>query len=192
MSSETKEKKPAGSLSTFLPQGSWAVWGAPLALMALMLLAELLGDSGREWLAYRRSAVDDGQWWRLLTGNFVHLGWYHWFLNTLGVVVLVLLCPDRLTLPVWARRVVLLGIGMIACLHFFVPDLPAYVGMSGVIHGLFVLGLVPQVLKKDLIALGCLLYLLGKVGYELYAARRSATSRPSAARWWWNRIFMEP
>ena len=69
----------------------------------------------------------------------------------------------------WARRVLLLGIGMSTGLYLLVPGLPAYVGMSGVIHGLFVLGLMPQVLKKDLIALGCLLYLLGKIGYELYA-----------------------
>jgi rhomboid family GlyGly-CTERM serine protease len=169
MSSELNEKKPAGSLSTFLPQGSREVWAAPLALMALMLVAETLGDAGREWLAYQRAAVEAGQWWRFLTGNLVHLGWYHWFLNTLGVLVLVLLCPERLSPAVWARRVILIGIGMTLCLYLFVPELPAYVGMSGVIHGLFVLGLMPQVLKKDLIALGCLLYLLGKVGYELYA-----------------------
>ena len=59
-------------------------------------------------------------------------------------------------------------VGMAACLYFFVPSLSNYVGLSGTIHGLFVLGLMPQVLKKDLIAAGCLLYLLGKVGYELW------------------------
>lgn len=147
--------------------GSRAVWGPPLVLMALLLATELLGDTGRQWLAYDRAAIEAGQWWRFLTGNFVHLGWYHWFLNELGLVVLVLLCPEPLPPLVWARRVVLIGIAMCLSLYGFVPGLRSYVGMSGVIHGLFVLGLVPQVRRKDLIAACCLAYLLGKLGWEL-------------------------
>ncbi|HVT35845.1 MAG TPA: rhombosortase [Nevskiaceae bacterium] len=137
--------------------------------MLLLLGTELLGDWGREHLRYDRAAIAAGQWWRFITGNFVHLGWYHWALNEAGIVVLVLLCPEQLSPLVWMRRVLLLCVGMSAGLYWLVPGLPTYVGMSGVIHGLFVLGLMPQVLKKDLIALGCLLYLLGKLGYELYA-----------------------
>ncbi|HUP92059.1 MAG TPA: rhombosortase [Solimonas sp.] len=135
--------------------------------MALMLLVELFGDAGRAWLRYDRAAIEAGQWWRLLSGNFAHLGWYHWALNTLGMIVLVLLCPEPLSPLVWARRTLLLSIGMTLGLFFFVPELRSYVGMSGVIHGFFVLGLMPQVLKKDLIALGCLAYLLGKIGWEM-------------------------
>lgn len=146
-----------------------AVWGPPLVLMLFLLLLETLGNSGREWFSYDRAAMEAGQWWRLLTGNFVHLGWWHWFLNEMGLLVLVLLCPERLSPAIWLRRLLFLGLGMSLGLYFFVPELGNYVGMSGVIHGLFVLGLLPQVAKKDLIALGCLLYLLGKIGYELYA-----------------------
>lgn len=169
MNSESAEKKPARSLSTFLPQGSWAVWAPPLCLIAFLFFTELLGDAGREALSYDRAAIAGGEWWRLLTGNFVHLGWYHWFLNELGLVVLVLLCPERLSPLVWARRVLLISLAMALSLYIWVPSLGNYVGLSGTIHGLFVLGLMPQVLKKDLIALGCLVYLLGKVGYELWA-----------------------
>lgn len=148
---------------------SAAVWLGPGMLMALLLPIELLGDWGRAWLQYDRAAILDGQWWRLLTGNFAHLGWYHLFLNEAGLLVLVLLCPQPLPLRVWLRRVVLLALGVSAGLLLFVPELTTYVGMSGVIHGLFVLGLVPQVLRRDLIAFGCLLYLVGKIGWELYA-----------------------
>lgn len=149
------------------PYRSLALWGAPLAIMILLFLTELLGDAGRAWLRYDRAAIEAGQWWRLLTGSFVHLGWYHWLLNELGLLVLVLLCPERLSPLVWARRVLLLALGMSLGLFLFTPQLDNYVGMSGVIHGLFVLGLMPQVLRRDLIALGCLAYLLGKLGWEL-------------------------
>lgn len=145
------------------------LWLPPAALMLLLTLIELGGDPLRELLRYDRAAIASGEWWRLLTGNFVHLGWYHWMLNELGLLVLVLLCPDRLSMAVWTRRVVFLGVAMTLGLYYFVPDIRWYVGMSGAIHGLFVLGLVPQALKRDLIAAGCLAYLLGKIGWELFA-----------------------
>ncbi|HWU69657.1 MAG TPA: rhombosortase [Stenotrophobium sp.] len=145
--------------------------------MALLLLLQLLGDPGREWLQYDRVQIAGGQWWRLLTGNFVHLGWWHLFLNEMGLAVLVLLCPQPLSSAVWVRRLLLLPISLSLGLYFLVPRLSTYVGMSGVIHGLFVLGLVPQVLKKDLIALGCLLYLLGKLGWEIYSGTPVSDAR---------------
>jgi rhomboid family GlyGly-CTERM serine protease len=159
----------AARIITESSYGSAALWLGPCALVTVMLAVEFLGDWGRSWLAFDRDAIAAGQWWRLLTGSFAHLGWYHWMLNTLGVLVLVLLCPQPLSLRIWARRVLLIGVAMSGCLWFFVPRLDNYVGMSGVIHGLFLLGLVPQVRRGDLIALGCLLYLLGKIAWELYA-----------------------
>ncbi len=152
------------------PYGSRAVWFAPLLLIALILALETLGDGGRSVLAYDRTQIlHNAQWWRVLTASFVHLGWYHCVLNALGLVVLVLLCPQALSIWIWARRVAVLAVVMSLCLFAFVPGLDNYVGMSGVIHGLFVLGLMPQVLKRDLIAFGCLSYLVGKIGYELIA-----------------------
>jgi rhomboid family GlyGly-CTERM serine protease len=145
-----------------------AVWLPPAVVMALILLLGLGGEAARVALRYDHGAIAGGQWWRLLTGNFVHLGWWHLFLNEMGLAVLVLLCPEKLSWAVWARRLVVLSLGMSAGLYFF-TDTGWYVGMSGVIHGLFVLGLVPQIRQKDLIAAGCLLYLMGKIGWEMWA-----------------------
>jgi rhomboid family GlyGly-CTERM serine protease len=149
---------------------SRAVWLPPLVLMALLLLLALGGDAVRAALRYDAEAITAGQWWRLLTGNLVHLGWWHLFLNEVGLLVLVLLCPERLAWSVWVRRVVLIGLGMSAGLYFFVPSTGWYVGMSGVIHGLFLLGLGRQIVeRRDLIAAGCLAYLVGKIAWEMIA-----------------------
>lgn len=178
MNSELRERvEPNPEMIADTPLTSLRVWAVPLCLMALLLLLELLGDSGREWLRYDRQLVAIGQWWRLLTGNFVHLGWWHLFLNEMGLAVLVLLCPQPLSPAVWVRRLLVLSVSISLGLYFLVPHLPTYVGMSGVIHGLFVLGLVPQALKNDLIALGCLLYLLGKLGWELYSGTPVSDAR---------------
>ena len=147
---------------------SRAVWAPPLALMVVILLLGLGGDAVRAALRYDSVAIGAGEWWRLLTGNFVHLGWWHLFLNEMGLLVLVLLCPEALSWPVWLRRMLLLSLGMSAGLYFFVPGTQWYVGMSGVIHGLFVLGLGRQIFAgRDLIAAGCLAYLIGKIAWEM-------------------------
>lgn len=147
---------------------SRAVWLAPAMVMALILLLGIGGDTVRVALRFDPAAIAAGEWWRLLTGNLVHLGWWHLFLNEMGLVVLVLLCPEQLSWGVWVRRLVLVGLGMSLCLYFFVPRIQNYVGMSGVIHGLFVLGLGRQILVgRDLIAACCLAYLVGKIAWEM-------------------------
>jgi rhomboid family GlyGly-CTERM serine protease len=149
--------------------GSRAVWLPPLALMALLLLLGAGGEPVRVALRYDAAAIAAGEGWRLLTGNLVHLGWWHLFLNEMGVLVLVLLCPEPLPWPVWARRLLLLGLGMSLGLYAFTAT-RWYVGMSGVIHGLFLLGLVRQVVRdRDLIAAGCIAYLVGKIAWEMYS-----------------------
>lgn len=156
-------------ITTNLLQSSLKRWGPPLVLVLLIGALALGGDAWRDALRYDRSAITTGEWWLLLTGNYVHLGAYHALLNALGVLVYVLLCPEIVPWTVWLRRLLFLSFGMTLGLYIFVPTAAAYVGLSGVIHGLFVLGLMPQVLKKDLIALGCLTYLIGKIGWELFA-----------------------
>ncbi|MGH8442218.1 MAG: rhombosortase [Nevskiaceae bacterium] len=149
---------------------SAAVWLPPAAVMALILLLAFGGDPARAVLRYDSEAIAAGAWWRLLTGNFVHLGWWHLFLNEMGLLMLFLLCPEPLTWTVWVRRLVLIGLGMGAGLYCFVPNAHWYVGLSGVIHGLFVLGLGRQIVaERDLIAAGCLSFLVGKIAWELVA-----------------------
>lgn len=143
---------------------------APLVIAGLIVMLAVFGDASRPWLSFDRQDIESGQIWRLITGHFVHLGAYHCLLNLLGLIALLVLCPEPLSSREWFRRVLLLGLAVSAGLYFLTPELGNYVGFSGLIHGLFVLGLGPLVRRKDLIALGCLLYLGCKIVWELYAA----------------------
>lgn len=146
-------------------------WLGP-AVMALLILAlAATGDAGRELLRYDRQAIDAGQWWRLLTGNLVHVGWYHLLLNEIGLFVLVLLCGERLGGPAfglgwWSLRLLCLGLGVGLGIHCFAPSTGWYVGLSGAQHGFFVLGLWRPARKGELIPIGCLVFLVGKLIWE--------------------------
>jgi rhomboid family GlyGly-CTERM serine protease len=147
--------------------GSVKVWAPPAALAAVSTLLMLGGPQLSQILRYDRAAVAAGQWWRLFSGNLVHLGWWHLLFNVLSLVLLVLLCPERLSWAEWLRRIVLIGTGMSLCLYFLVPGLPDYVGLSGLVYGLFALGLGRQALRRDEIGIACLVFLAARIGWEL-------------------------
>ena len=61
-----------------------------LLFTALTLLLNLpLGrGSFSDALRFRPSAVGDGEWWRLLTHPFIHVSWYHLFLDGVAFFIL--------------------------------------------------------------------------------------------------------
>lgn len=150
---------------------------APALLVAVSTVLELAGRDTMMRLRYERIAVDQGEWWRLLTGNFVHLGAWHLFLNALSLLLLVLLCPERLSALEWLRRVLVIGLGMMLGLHWFAPSLANYVGLSGLIYGLFLLGLGRQAAQGDRIAMFCLVFLACRIIWELVIGAPASEER---------------
>lgn len=141
-------------------------WLFPALLGVSIFLLACLGDTGRQALRFDQEAIAAGQWWRLWTGHLVHAGWYHWLLNALGVLILVLLCPERLRLSWWMVRLVVMCALTSAGLYFYGGGVAWYVGLSGVLHGFFLLGLRRPAMAGDWIAIGCLAYLAGKLVWE--------------------------
>jgi rhomboid family GlyGly-CTERM serine protease len=147
-------------------RSSVRVWLWP-ALLALGSGALLFADPATiAAMCYDRVAVAQGQWWRLLTGNFVHLGFWHYSLNVASLVLLVALCPEPVPHWDWLARIVFVSIGTCLGLYWGAPWVPSYVGLSGMIYGLFFLGLGAQALRRDRIAWACLLFLAARIGWE--------------------------
>lgn len=140
----------------------------PMTLAVVVVATTWLGDPARAWLSFDRAEIESGQVWRVFTAGLVHLGAYHAALNLLGLAALLVLCPERPTPVEWLRRLALLSLGTSAGLYWLSPQVQTYVGLSGVLHGLFVLGLWPMVQRRDLIATGFLLYLVGKLAWEIF------------------------
>jgi rhomboid family GlyGly-CTERM serine protease len=156
----------AGMISAGSWRKSFAGMHVPLALALLIAALALGGERVSDALAYGRQALADGQWWRALSGHFVHLGAVHTLINLGGILALVLLCPPRLGAFEWLRRIGLLALAISAALYVAAPGVDRYVGFSGVLHGLFVLGLVPLARSGDRIAIAGLVLLIVKVVLE--------------------------
>lgn len=112
--------------------------GAASALYLLAVALSPLADSLSLLLRYERTAVLDGQWWRLFTAHAVHLDALHLAMNALALGGLLLLCRPVLTVPQALACLVLYAPAVGLGLLLFSPDVAWYAGLSGVLHGLLV------------------------------------------------------
>lgn len=92
-----------------------------------------------ELLQWSRDELARGQWWRLLTGHWVHLGVIHLLLNLAGLLLLGILFDTRLPLAWWAGYLLGAPVVISAGLLWATSELDWYRGFSGCLHGLFVL-----------------------------------------------------
>ena len=120
-------------------------WQVPLAITLVVLALGVLGDSGRDWLAFDRAAISAGEYWRLVTGHLVHLGTAHLIYNLIGLWLIWYLVGQELGPAHWCVVLVASIAAVSAGLWIFNSGLSWYVGFSGVQHGLLVAGLASSV-----------------------------------------------
>jgi len=143
-----------------------AVWAIPVAIVALAACLAATGDAARGALAWDRSAIAAGQVWRLASAHFVHLGWSHFLLDSTGLLLVWFLVGGCLPPLRWLAVLGIVVAGIDAGFWFLEPQLVWYVGLSGVVHGLLVAGIVAG-LGRDRPELAILaVLLLAKLGWE--------------------------
>lgn len=139
-----------------------------LVVVAPCLLIALCGNAADTLLRYERAAILHGQYWRLLTGNFVHLGVGHLLEDMLGAVLLWLLFED--VLPEWCMPLTIVGgsVGVGLGLLIGNPEVEWYVGISGALDTLWAVGAMALLRKQD--RFGWLLagFLIAKLCYEQF------------------------
>lgn len=128
-----------------------------------------------EFFRFSRSDILSGQWWRLLTGNLVHLGYPHLFLNLAGLAVISALLAPAMTVRQWTITGVVSMTGVGIGLLLLDPQLRWYVGLSGVLYGLLLGGAIAEFQRQRLVAIVLAGYTIGKVTWEqLYGAAESS------------------
>lgn len=147
---------------TGLLRRHWPVLGLVLPCLALALG----GDAWRLPLRYDRIAILQGQWWRLLTGNFVHMSAGHLAEDMTGCLLLWLLFAD--VLPGWRTPAVVLAGSLAVGVGLLVgdPGVEWYVGISGALDTLWAAGALALIRRRDRFGWVLAVFLLLKLGYE--------------------------
>lgn len=116
----------------------------PLLLVMCVTLIALGGSEFAELFRFEREAVLQGQFWRLFSGHLAHLGWSHLWLNIGGLVLIWTLVGNCFTTQRWVIIIAGSALGIDLGLLIFNPELAWYVGLSGILHGMFVAGAIAE------------------------------------------------
>ena len=137
-----------------------------LAVLLPCLLLAAGGDTLRLPLRYDREAILHGEVWRLLTGNFVHLGAGHLTEDMAGLVLLWLLFAD--VLPGWRMPLTVLAGSLVVGLGLMLgdPGVGWYVGISGALDTLWAVGALELIRRRDRFGWVLSAFLLAKLAYE--------------------------
>ena len=94
---------------------------------------------GPEYFRYENDWLTSGQIWRLLSAHWVHVGWIHLFLNTLGLAICVGLAKPNWSVKRWVIQSACIAVGISILCTLRNPEIQWYVGFSGVLFGLYFL-----------------------------------------------------
>lgn len=140
-----------------------------LALCVALLCISLQYAGLDDALRWQRSLIDQGNWWLLLTGNFVHLGQSHLWMNIAGFILVVALVWTHFSALHWFLLIVVSSLVVGVCLWIFNPEVAAYVGFSGTLHGLILAGCLADLRIYPKSAAILLALVVGKLSFEQVA-----------------------
>ena len=140
----------------------------PLIVLFISLISFLFDNSLSELLVYQRSLVTQGEIWRVFSGHFFHTNGFHFLLNAAAVVMLWALHGHFYTIKSY---LIVFMVSAIICsigIHWFSLDIEQYVGLSGVLHGIFIWGAIEDIKAKERTGYLLLLGVILKIAHEQY------------------------
>lgn len=96
----------------------------------------------------------------------VHLGWNHYLLNAAGLLLVWLLFSHTVSIRIWCWHFLFAGLAISLGLLWFNPELIWYVGLSGILHALFIAGLLADIREHALLGWLVLLGFAAKIAIE--------------------------
>ena len=133
------------SVSVRRLQNAWVI----VALLAVCLLLAAGGDPVREVGRWQRDAIDTGEYWRLVSGHLVHLGFGHLWPNLVALAIIGLLFEDVFRNTDWARIGAAAAAAIDLGLYVLNPSVSWYVGLSGVLHGYVAAGALALIIRRE-------------------------------------------
>jgi rhomboid family GlyGly-CTERM serine protease len=138
-------------------------------LLGVCLLLALGGEELRELGRYERVAIENGEYWRLVSGHLVHLGWGHLWPNLVALLIVGLLFEDVFRNADWWRSSAVSAAAIDLGLYVLDPNVLWYVGLSGVLHGFVAAGALALLVRRQMLGAVIALGLIGKLVFEQIA-----------------------
>ncbi len=138
----------------------------PLGLAAIALLAAVGGEPATAWLRYDREGILNGEIWRALSAHIVHMGWPHLLMNLAGLFLIWALFGRMLSNRAWGAVLLLAAVTITLGLLFFNTHIRWYVGLSGVLHGMFMAGALLSIYAGYRAEILLLVFIFAKLAWE--------------------------
>ncbi|MFT4836914.1 MAG: rhomboid family GlyGly-CTERM serine protease [Psychromonas sp.] len=118
-------------------------------IILLTLMLYLFEPEAGKLLAYYHNGIAEGEIWRLISATFCHTNFNHLAMNVAGLIITLVLFIDLFKTIKIFPLIIFCSLFIGLCLFFFDTEVIWYVGLSGVLHGLFSYGVISDVAKKD-------------------------------------------
>ena len=137
-----------------------------LILFLVSTTAQAFGwvDSWR----FNRGLVEQGDVWLLFSGHLVHLNWSHWLLNMAGLAIVAFFFSPHAGFKQWLMVLLVSATVINAGLWWWMAEIRTYVGLSGVLHGLFLYGALREIRFYPASGYVLVTVLLVKLGWEFF------------------------
>lgn len=106
-----------------------------VSFLALCICLQVLQSNAVIDLAYQRISIEQGVWWRLVSGQLVHNNLYHFLINMAGMAALYGIARSNNLGPEYLLSIVVLAPVVGLAIFGFEPRLVYYVGLSAALHG---------------------------------------------------------
>ncbi len=113
--------------------------------LILFVVSFILQTNWVDTWRFNRALVEHGQVWLLFTAHIVHLNWSHWALNMGGLAIVAFFFSPHASARQWLAVLFVSACVINVGLWWGMPEIRSYVGLSGVLHGLFLYGALREI-----------------------------------------------
>lgn len=141
-----------------------------MLVLVIIITTAALGESVTQALSLKRVEIDNGEWWRIITSQFVHLTTNHTLMNATGYIILCFGFRKEVTAVEEMITLFISVIGVGLGLYWFNPEIAWYAGLSGAIYGLLVSNVMIGAKKTPYLSAFFLFFVVTKIIYEQFFA----------------------
>ncbi|KGJ89858.1 rhombosortase [Colwellia psychrerythraea] len=121
-----------------------------VASVAFIAILTFVFDSSiADLFVYQHQLISQGELWRTFTGHFFHTNGFHLLFNLAALILLWALHGHFYSLKNYSLLFITSALICSAGLYYLSPDIRQYVGLSGVLHGIFVFGAIMDIRHQD-------------------------------------------